>query len=205
MSHNTDEGKAKALNTFFTSVFTDEDTSNIPSLNARLNDSYLVECATTEEEVLKKLVSLDTSKCPGADNIHPRVLFELRHEITPSLTRLFNDSLKSGILPDEWKIAKVVALHKKGEKSNPGNYRPISLTSVCCKILESILKSAISKHLVDNALICSGQHGFVEKKNCVTNLLESLNDWTKVLDSGGSVDVIRLDFAKPLTRSDTVT
>ena len=95
-----------------------------------------------------------------------------------------------------WKDANVSPIFKKGEKSNPGNYRPISLTSIVCKLMESIIRDEIMKHLTENELLSTCQHGFVPKRSCVTNLLETLDNWTESLDSGKPVDAVYLDFAK---------
>ena len=85
----------------------------------------------TEEDIYDKLCNLKTDKSPGLDMIHPRVLFEIRDVIKYPLSLTYNKSLQLGILPHEWKLAEVTAIHKKGSKSDSSNYRPISLTSVC--------------------------------------------------------------------------
>ena len=99
-------------------------------------------------------------------------------------------------MPEEWKKASVVPIFKTGSKKSPNNYRPVSLTSQVCKVLERIIKRHVSKHLLDNDLITNEQHGFVPRKSCLTNLLESLEDWTHVLDNNESLDIIYCDFKK---------
>ncbi len=89
-------------------------------------------------------------------------------------------------MPQDWKEANVTPIYKKGTKSSPGNYRPVSLTSISCKLMESILRDAIK----------DSQHGFMKDKLCVTNLLEFLEKATTVVDGGEGFDVIYLDFAK---------
>jgi len=88
----------------------------------------------TEDDISKKLIRLEIDKSPGPDLIHPRVLYETRDVglIIRPLFLIFRKSLKFGTLPTDWKLAEVTAVHKKGSKSDSGNYRPISLTSVCC-------------------------------------------------------------------------
>ena len=76
------------------------------------------------------------------------------------------------------------------------NYRPISLTSITCKVLESIIRDQLMEHLVKNNLIVGSQHGFVPKKGCVSNLLETLDTITSDLAKGTSIDEIYLDFSK---------
>jgi hypothetical protein len=96
----------------------------------------------------------------------------------------------------EWKSANVTPIFKKGTRSEPGNYRPVSLTSVCCKLLESILRDELMKHLTANCLLNPSQHGFMPGKSCTTNLLEFMEKMTSVIDAGQPFDVVFLDFAK---------
>ena len=87
-------------------------------------------------------------------------------------------------------------IHRKGDRTDPGNYRPVSLTSQVCKVLESIIVDKISEHLTSNELLNEAQHGFREGRSCLTNLLEILEQWTEIIDEGDSVDVAYLDFRK---------
>ena len=116
--------------------------------------------------------------------------------ISLPLSILFQKSLDEGILPSQWLKACVTAIHKKGEKGLPGNYRPISITSILCKIMESLVRDQLVEHLVKNDLISKSQHGFVPLGNCITNLLTCLEGWTNILECNDSVDVIYTDFAK---------
>ena len=99
------------------------------------------------------------------------------------LCMIFKKSLDEGVVPLDWRAANVVPLYKKGSKNLPSNYRPVSLTSVICKILESIIKDAISTHLESNSLIKSIQHGFSSGKSCITNLLIYLEQVTSEIDN----------------------
>jgi hypothetical protein len=89
---------------------------------------------------------------------------------------IFNKSLATGIVPRDWKKAKVVQIYKKGPKSDAGSYRPVSLTSVPCKILESIIKDSVMKHLEEEQLINDSQHGFMQGRSCTTNLTIFLDE-----------------------------
>jgi len=90
----------------------------------------------------------------------------------------------------------VCSILKKGSRNDAGNYRPVSLTSVPCKIMESIIKGAMTKFADENKLVCNQQHGFVRGRSCLTNLLESFESWTKSLDEGYGLDIIHLDYCK---------
>ena len=104
--------------------------------------------------------------------------------------------MTTGQVPSDWKLANVTPIFKKGSKSNPENYRPVSLTSVPCKLMESIIRDNVVDHLLLNQLIKSSQHGFMKHKSCTTNLLEFLENVTKMVDNGDPVDIIYLDFSK---------
>jgi ribonuclease P/MRP protein subunit RPP40 len=195
-----DQETANLLNNYFSSVFTIEDCGNIPEplkvFKGKFEEEGLMNIKITSELVENKLKSLKVDKCPGLDGIHPKMLFELRKEIAGPLAKLYNASLDSGIVPDDWKDAGVTPLFKKGNKSEAQNYRPVSMTSLICKIMESILKDAILSHLNKFSLIRGSQHGFTRGRSCLTNLLEFLEEITFQLDEGKPVDLIYLDFAK---------
>ena len=150
----------------------------------------------TPNMVLKKLSALNQSKSPGQDGLHPRVLKELKDVIALPLSIIYNISLNQGILPMDWKISQVSPIFKKGDKKEAGNYRPVSLTAVCCKMMKSIIRDNIMTHMTKYNLFCDEQHGFVPGRSCMTQLLVTLDDWTELLDQGLPVDAIYLDFKK---------
>jgi hypothetical protein len=104
--------------------------------------------------------------------------------------------MQTSTVPKDWKTAVVTPIFKKGAKSDPGNYRPVSLTSIPCKIMEGVIKEHMMEHLTKNKLISDSQHGFLAGRSCTTNLLTFQEEITKYLDEGIPVDVFYLDFAK---------
>ena len=112
------------------------------------------------------------------------------------LAIIYQKLLDEGVCPNEWKNANVTPIHKKGDRTDPSNYRPVSLTSQVCKVLESIIVDKITEHLTKNDLLNDAQHGFREGRSCLTNLLETLEQWTEIIDEGDAVDVAYLDFRK---------
>ena len=104
--------------------------------------------------------------------------------------------MDTGQVPSDWKVANVTPIYKKGSKAEAGNYRPVSLTSICCKMMESIIRDDVVEHLTQNRLIHSSQHGFIKNKSCLTNLLEFLETVTEEFDEGRPMDLIYLDFSK---------
>lgn len=132
----------------------------------------------------------------GPDLIHPRVLKQLARVVAPILTVIFNKSLHSAEVPEDWKKANVAPIFKKGERYNAENYRPISLTCIASKIMEHILTKHIMKHLESNNILYKLQHGFRAKRSTETQLLTFVHDLYKNLHNNMQTDVIIMDFAK---------
>ena len=99
-------------------------------------------------------------------------------------------------MPDDWKLAEVTAIFKKGAKNQVNNYRPVSLTSITCKILEHFVTDSIQNYMEQNDLFSNCQHGFRRHRSCVTQLLEVLNDLTSFIEENLDIDIIYLDFSK---------
>ena len=190
------EAKAQVLNSFFASVFTHESSADVPGLHRRAVTVELSDVVVTAGAVEQKLRALRVASSPGPDDIHPRVLKEAHSSLSLPLAYLFRRTLDTGCIPQDWTLARVVPIYKKGEKQKPSNYRPVSLTSVPCKILESLIRDQIMAHLVDHNLLSNHQHGFRPKRSCNTQLLEALDDWSRDLECGNPVDSVYLDFQK---------
>jgi hypothetical protein len=107
---------------------------------------------------------------------------------------LFIKCNETGVLPEVWKSASVVGLFKKGAKSDPLNYRPVSLTCILCKVYEKFIRSHILNFL--EARICKDQHGFMEGKSCLSNLLETFDSIFELISEGAPVDLFYFDFSK---------
>ena len=137
---------------------------------------------------------------PGVDRISSRVLVELADEIAVPLAAIFQKSLETDKVPRSWKVADVVPIFKKGMKSVPGNYRPVSLTSHIGKLMEKVIKEEIMSHLNRHDLLNDTQHGFMRGRSCLTNLLTYLEGVARMLDEGKNVDIIYLDFAKAFNK-----
>jgi len=191
-----EQGMAEILNKQFQSVFTREDTNNIPEPDTMDMNSMLYDVKFTTRDVKKKIAALKRESAPGPDGLAPQLLKELKDQLAPALAMIFTKSLEEGVVPTDWKEANVSPIFKKGSKSQPSNYRPVSLTSVACKMMESLIRDKITDHLELNKIINNSQHGFLKGRSCVTNLLEFLEKATTVVDGGGNFDIIYLDFAK---------
>jgi len=110
------------------------------------------------------------------------LLNETAKQISPALTLVFQASINQGKVPEEWKSANITPLFKKGDRSAPVNYRPVSLTSVCSKVMEHIIHSHIIKHMDKLGLLADSQHGFRKRRSTETQLILSIDDLAKSLD-----------------------
>ena len=146
--------------------------------------------------VLKLLQKLNLNKAAGPDNIRPKILKELAPEIAPILTIIFRKSLETGEVPPDWRSANVRPVYKKGDRHKAENYRPISLTCICCKLMEHIITSHIMNHADKNNILYPLQHGFRSKRSCETQLIEFIDEVTTNMSAGKQTDVLIMDFSK---------
>ena len=186
--------KANIFNTFFFNNFTPRERGSTLPVIEILQNPDLSEIQLTVAEVRIALQSIDISKATGPDKLSGKILNECAAQLAPSLTLLFNKSLRLGIVPDLWKSANVAPVHKKDDKNNAENYRPISLLCLSSKILERCIFNSIYnkiKHLISNL-----QHGFLRGRSTSTQLLIVLQDILANLDKNFQTDLIYLDFSK---------
>ena len=151
--------KANICNRQFQSAFTRETNDEIPSKGTS-PFTAMGEITVDPKGVTKLLNNLNIHKAPGPDGLSARVLKECSSEIAPILACIYNESLAQGAVPDDWRQANVAPVFKKGEKYDAANYRPVSLTCICCKTLEHIIGSKINKHLALENILADCQHGF---------------------------------------------
>ena len=160
----SDKEAADLLNVYFTSVFTVEDKTEIPVLENILEGGLEAQLDVVKfpvSLVLEKLNRLKPGKSPGVDNISTLFLKNVCNEVDEPLNIIFTKSMESGQILLDWKRANVSPVFKKGKRSSPTNYRPISLTSHVSKVMESIIRDAIMKHMSKYELIRESQHGLV--------------------------------------------
>ena len=164
---------AEVLNEYFSSVCTTEDISSFPAPVTKFDgdkSDNLWQLCVTPEMIAKKIKKMKDNKSPGVDGIPPKLLKEIVEHIRKPLAKVFNLSLEEGIVPSEWKEANITLLFKKGSRKKPENYRPVILTSVICKLLETLIRDHMVEFLVKHKLINTSQHGFVKARSCLTNL-----------------------------------
>ena len=192
-----DSEKAEAFSSYFSSVFTQElDSEEMPYFEKRNYEEALENIIITKDMILTKLKKLKTNKSPGPDKIHPRVLHDVADSLSTPLEIIFKTSLSCKEIPEDWKQANVSSIFKKGKKTLPQNYRPVSLTCIVCKMLEGIIRDSIVKHMKKNNLFSSKQFGFIAGRSTILQLLHVMNIWTEIMDQGGCLDVVYCDFMK---------
>ena len=156
----------------------------------------------TRAGVLKLLLNIKENKATGPDGIPGQILKICANELAGVYRLLFQASLNQGVVPDDWRHANIVPLFKKGDKTNPINYRPVSLTSISCKLLEHIIHSNIMDHLDKHNFLNNAQHGFRQKRSCETQLITTLNDFSNCINERGQIDAVLLDFSKAFDKVD---
>jgi len=178
--------KAELLNNFFSSVFTRESVDSIPLPDSCFTgsvDQRLCDITVDASVIADKLHALRPDKSAGDDNLSPRFLKDLSAEIATTVSLIFRKSLDTSCVPRDWPTAVVSPLFKKGRRSEPENYRPVSLTSQIIKVIESVLRDEIVKHLDKFTLIKQSKHGFRQGYSCVSNLLSFLESVTASVDA----------------------
>ena len=193
--YSKEEEMCEILNEKFQSVFVQD--PYFYMANTRTNVKNIENITLKKNEIKDLLKGLDKTKAEGPDEISNWVLKECAEELCTPLLLIFQNSLRQGKLPKSWKLANVTPLYKSGDKQNPLNYRPVSLTSVVCKLLERIIRKQWVEMLEKHKMISNKQFGFREGRSCVTNLLCFYDRVSEILqERDGWVDCVYLDFKK---------
>ncbi|MCP4492583.1 MAG: hypothetical protein GY820_35545, partial [Gammaproteobacteria bacterium] len=189
-----DVDKAYILNNYFSSVFT-IDNGAAPMFNSRC-DSHLASVEFPPSVVYDKLCRLKPSLSCGPDGIPKLFLKRFAFHFCLPLSKIFEFSFSHAVLPSMWRCADILPLFKKGSTSDVNNYRPVSLTCTCCRVMETIVKDRVSTFLAEFQLLSSHQHGFRAARSTCSQLLECLDDWTKSVRDNIGIHAIYVDFAK---------
>lgn len=161
----------------------------------RVNQSIFLRPATVQEVILK-INKLNINKTPGYDGI-PAFFVKTHHDIfAPLVADIFNESIASGSYPEKLKVARVVPVHKSGNKTEVNNYRPISILSVLSKLFEQLLADRVSTFLNDRKVIYDHQFGFRSGSSTWTAASELVDDIYMAMDTSNVAGVLFLDLKK---------
>ena len=148
------------------------------------------------EMILSELVPLDLNAAMGPDGIHPILLKYCCQSLVYSLFNIFSKSLDQGVVPAAWKCSTIIPIFKKGPRFEPLNYRPVSLTPVCCKVLERIVAYHLLMYLESNALLSDHQFGFRQGRSTTEKLILVYDEITRLMDAGYIVDLVLFDYSE---------
>ena len=146
--------------------------------------------------VEKLLKNLNSSKAAGPDNLPTQVLKNCAKQIAPILTIIFRRLVETGNLPSDWLSANIAGVFKKGDKNKAENYRPVSLTSVTCKLLEHVISRHLRYYFDRHNILTDRNHGFRTGHSCESQLLTITQDLLNSLEKGKQVDIVVLDLSK---------
>ncbi|MCP4459602.1 MAG: reverse transcriptase family protein, partial [Cytophagales bacterium] len=188
---NNSADQANLFNEFFFNQFSEQSDYDI---DIKYQEDSFIDLNISRDDVFDILKSINPSKAAGPDSIHGKVLKNCARSLAYPLSILFNLSFSIGCIPQDWKLALVVPVFKKGDKSSVENYRPISLTSLIMKVFERCIRSALFAACSD--LIDPRQHGFVNGRSCTTQMVPFTDNLALALNESSRVDIIYFDFAK---------
>ena len=197
---NSNREKADVFNKMFASFSSLDDSNAEPLGDTPHSEHSLNRITTTEEEVFDTLRNLKVTNSVGPDDIHALILKNCANGLKGSLTYIINKSLEIGKYPSSWKNANIIPIYKKGDKSNPKNYRPISLLCVPSKIMERVVHKHIFNFLRDKQLLHRSQYGFIPNNSCVHQLVYIHDMIMQALDNKKQIRMIFCDITKAFDR-----
>ena len=192
--------KCEILNKYFCSITDLEDDGiDLPDFDNR-GCNTLTTIVVSEQDVIDVLNILDPNKAVGPDIISNKMLIAVKNEVAKSLCFLFNKYFQCKIFPNNWKIAFIIPLFKRGDKSLPSNYRPVSLLSCVSKCIEKIAFKYIFNHLIFNNLLYKFQSGFIPGYSTTHQLVELYHNILLALDNKEMTSITFADVSKAFDR-----
>ncbi len=186
---------AEILSWQFESVFNKNSTVPAPR-TAGDRQPDIADLVIRTPGIEKLLLNVNVNKAQGPDCIPNVFLKGLANELAPGVQFIFAQSIDTGTLPPDWRDARVAPIYKKGDKHCAANYRPVSLTCVCTKLLEHIVVKHLMTHYEKHNILSDLNHGFRSGFSCETQLLNTISDLMSSFDKNKQVDIAFLDFSK---------
>ena len=198
----------KLLLDHFDSVFTAPDPSKVIHDSKTFfteppaSDASYLTGITFSENIINAIKEISPNSAAGPDGIPASLLINCALEVAPLLKCIFTSSFSKGCIPPLFKRTAIVPIFKSGDKCLPGNYMPISLTSVICNVYERIIRKQVFSFLCNKNCLNDTQHGFRSGRSCLSALLNVYDDVMHMLNGDSIVDMVYLDFAKAFDKVD---
>ena len=188
---------AEILNSYFTSVY-NSGTADISNLEVLTSQEYpdMPEINIEAVHVRAEINKLDTSKSTGPDEIPALLLKRFCDLFVPILVIIYRKSYHEGKVPTHMKKANISPIFKAGDRTDPSNYRPVSITPIIAKIFERIIKESIEQHVANNYILSEFQHGFRRNRSTSTNLIQFMNDLANYANESKSISIVYTDLRK---------
>ena len=202
-THSDAKKKANLLQQQYTKAFSDPAKASTDHLNQpNIDYSILEDITFTIDDVKKAIDDIPSSAAPGPDKLPALVLKQCKEQLALPIYNIWRKSLDTGDIPEILKNQGIVPIFKKGNKSCPANYRPVSLTSHLIKLFERILRAKLVAYIEENNILTNQQHGFRPHRSCLTQLLIHIDNILSIIEKDENADVIYLDFAKAFDKVD---
>ena len=203
---NDPQQKAELLQEQFVKVFSDPAQADIRECLTHVHPAddgvELSDITFHEEDIIKAIKELDPYSSTPDGDIPAKILTSCSEHLAIPLKMMWAESFENGTIPPSLKNQFITPVYKKGNKTDPANYRPVSITSHLIKIFERVIRNHLVSFIEENGLMNKNQHGFRKQKSCLTQLLDHIDHIFNCLNSGEEVDVIYLDYAKAFDKVD---
>ena len=202
--HSDAKAKAEILQKQYTKVFSNPDNASTDHLSKpdELQYPTLEDIEFTMDDVKKAIDSIPNFAAPGPDKLPATLLKSCKEQLAYPIYKLWRKSLDTGDIPEVLKDQGIIPIFKKGNKSLPANYRPVSLTSHLIKLFGKVLRIKLVEYIESNNILTENQHGFRPHRNCLTQLLVHIDNILEKVGNEFNIDVVYLDFAKAFDKVD---
>jgi hypothetical protein len=196
------ESKANLLQDQYSNVFSNPEKANLNNDYSDICNEEINDIEITLKDVTDAIKEIPTHAAPGPDKLPAVVLKECADQLSKGVLMIWRKSLDTGEIPDILKLQTIIPLFKKGNKTLPENYRPVSLTSHLTKLFERIVRKKLVMHIERNNLLSNNQHAFRSGRSCLSQLLQHIEYVLQALENKCNIDVVYLDFAKAFDKVD---
>ena len=202
---NTDpKVKANLLQNQYCKAFSNPIKANVNRDFSDICEEVISDIELSLKDITDAIKEIPCHASPGPDKLPAIVLKECANQLSRAILKIWRKSLDSGEIPDILKLQTIIPMFKKGSKTLPANYRPVSLTSHLTKLLERILRKKLVHHIETNNLLSNNQHAFRAGRSCLSQLLQHIEYVLQVLETKCNIDVVYLDFAKAFDKVDHI-